>query len=170
MAVVRALTRYCASSAPMLKWPNDVFVDGLKLAGILCERHEDNVIAGIGINVRQREFSPEIASRATSLALIADGVPPSVDEVMETLLAELAKVYGEWRKDGFAAVYPSIRAVDYLKGRRVSICQRDDDESPVEGISAGILPDGSLDVAGTAVYAGEAHVMMGDGKRVKSKG
>ena len=170
MAAVRALSRYCASSTTMLKWPNDVFVEGMKLAGILCERHGDNVIAGIGVNVRQREFSPEIASRATSLALIAGGVPPSVDEVRETLLAELAKVYGEWREGGFATVYPSIRAVDYLKGRRVCIYQRDDDESPVEGVSAGILPDGSLDVAGTAIYAGEAHVVVGDGKKVKSEG
>ena len=159
VSVVRALTGYCAPSAPMLKWPNDVLVGGRKLAGILCERHEDNVIVGIGVNVRQREFAPEIASRATSLALIAVGTPPSVEEVAEAVLRELGTAYGEWKKGGFAAVYPSIGAVDYLKGRSVSVYQRDDDEIPVEGVSAGILPDGSLDVAGTAIYAGEAHVM-----------
>lgn len=159
VSVVRALAGYCAPSAPMLKWPNDVLVGGRKLAGILCERHEDNVIVGIGVNVRQREFAPEIASRATSLALIAVGTPPPVEEVAEAVLRELGTAYGEWKKGGFAAVYPSIGAVDYLKGRSVSVYQRDDDELPVEGVSAGILPDGSLDVAGTAIYAGEAHVM-----------
>ena len=57
-----------------LKWPNDVLVGGKKLAGILCERNGDNVIAGIGINVGQTEFPPEIADRATSLALLSADV------------------------------------------------------------------------------------------------
>ena len=53
-----------------IKWPNDVLIYNRKLAGILCERHGDNVIAGVGINVNQKVFAPEIALRATSLLQI----------------------------------------------------------------------------------------------------
>ena len=140
-----------------LKWPNDVLIDGKKVAGVLCECNGDNVIAGIGVNVSQTEFSPEIAERATSLGLHVPQVPP-VSEVRDTLLSELGKWYEIWRAQGFATVYPEIVAVDYLKGREIAVRQTDDDSAPVTGVSNGIMPDGSLDVGGTRVYAGEAHV------------
>ena len=140
-----------------LKWPNDVLIDGKKAAGILCERNGDNVIVGIGVNVSQTEFSPEIAERATSLFLHVPQVP-SVLEVRDTLLRELASCYSLWRSGGFAAVYPEIAAVDFLKGHEIAVRQTDDDSAPVTGVSNGIMPDGSLDVGGVKVYAGEAHV------------
>ena len=140
-----------------LKWPNDVLVDGKKIAGILCERNGDNVIAGIGVNVGQTEFDKGIAERATSLVLHVPQVPP-VLEVRDTLLSELGKWYGIWRSAGFAAVYPEIAAVDFLKGREIAVRQTDDDSAPITGVSNGIMPDGSLDVGGVKVYAGEAHV------------
>ena len=144
-----------------LKWPNDVLVGGKKLAGILCERNGDNVIAGIGINVGQTEFPPEIADRATSLALLSADVfrlPSSVLSVRDAVLRELGVCYSLWREKGFIAVYPEIAAVDWLKGREVAVLQTDDDASPVVGVSGGIQPDGSLDVGGGKVYAGEVHL------------
>ena len=141
----------------LLKWPNDVLVDGKKIAGILCERNGDNVIAGIGVNVGQTEFPPEIAERATSLVLHVPQVP-SVLELRNTLLSELGKWYEIWRSGGFAAVYPEIAAVDYIRGREIAVRQTDDDSAPITGVSNGIMPDGSLDVGGVKVYAGEAHV------------
>lgn len=56
-----------------LKWPNDLFVDDKKLGGILLERIEGNqkkIIAGIGINVNQKEFSN--LEYATSLHKISN--------------------------------------------------------------------------------------------------
>ena len=146
-----------ARPAVQLKWPNDVLIEGKKIAGILCERNGDNVIAGIGVNVGQTEFDKEIADRATSLVLHVPQVPP-VSEVRDTLLSELDKWYGIWRSAGFAAVYPEIVTVDFLKGREIAVRQTDDDSAPIVGISNGIMPDGSLDVGGTRAYAGEAHV------------
>ena len=141
----------------LLKWPNDVLVDGKKIAGILCERNGDNVIAGIGVNVGQTEFPPEIAERATSLVLHVPQVP-SVLELRNTLLSELGKWYEIWRSGGFAAVYPEIAAVDYIRGREIAVRQTDDDSAPITGVSNGIMPDGSLDVGCMKIYAGEAHV------------
>jgi BirA family biotin operon repressor/biotin-[acetyl-CoA-carboxylase] ligase len=54
---------------PDLKWPNDVLIRSRKIAGILCESEQDAVVVGIGINVNQEVFPPEISGIATSLAL-----------------------------------------------------------------------------------------------------
>jgi len=146
-----------------LKWPNDVLVDGKKIAGILCERNGDNVIVGIGVNVGQTEFPPEIADRATSLASLiphSSFLIPHSSAVMWSILKSIDDVYARW-KAGFAAVYPEIQMIDCLKGRTLSVRQTDDDVAPVTGVSNGIMPDGSLDVGGTSVYAGEAHVELG---------
>jgi len=160
LAVVRAARRFLAGhAAPMLKWPNDVLVGGRKLAGILCERVGDAVIVGIGVNVGQTAFPNEIALRATSLALLgAAGGAPTVVAVREAVLGELDDLYARWRADGFAAVYPELATVDLLRGQRVSVFQTDADAAPTGGICDGIRADGSLGVAGQAVYAGEAHV------------
>lgn len=142
-----------------IKWPNDVLVGGRKIAGILCERHGDRIVAGIGINVRQRVFDPEIAARTTSLAL--EGLDLSPDETLDHLLVSLERYYDIWRSDGFASLLPQLTAVDALKGRWVSVRRTDDDGSPAEGLCGGIAEDGSLLVAGERIYAGEAHVESG---------
>ena len=126
-----------------IKWPNDVFVDGQKVAGILCERNDDRVIVGIGVNVGQTKYR---------------SVGGKVSEVRTHVLQRLSDWYQNWHEKGFAAVYPSIAAVDFLKGREITVRQTDDDSAPVSGVSNGIMPDGSLDVGGKKVYAGEAHI------------
>lgn len=169
LAVVKALSGLMAQGQDgrretedvKLKWPNDVLVGGRKIAGILCERNGDNVIAGIGVNVNQAEFPAEIADRATSLVLLNTETPRrrlEVAEVREEILKAVDGGYGVWRDKGFAAVYPEIAAIDFLKGRRVSVRQTDDDSAPLCGVSDGIMADGSLSVGGRRVYAGEAHV------------
>ena len=137
-----------------LKWPNDVLVAERKLAGILCERDGGNAIAGIGVNVRQTRFAPEIAGRAVSLARL--GVSMTVEEALDATLASLARVAVEWKDGGFAAIWPRIAAFDLLKGKFVRVVQTDGDESPAEGLCGGVAEDGSLDVGGRKIWAGEA--------------
>ena len=141
-----------------IKWPNDVLVDNRKLAGILCERHGDNVIAGVGINVNQKVFAPEIALRATSLFQI-DGKARPLEMVQRAFLKSLDPFLASWRENGFAALHPLIAPIDALKGRRVSVLQTDHDSAPLSGLCGGIQPDGTLLVGDTPVYAGEAHVL-----------
>jgi len=171
LVVGLAVLRGAAATVPpsvalRLKWPNDVLADGRKLAGILCELHGENVIAGIGINVGQTVFAPEIASRATSLARLS-AAAPSVASVRDAVLDELDRLYEVWRTDGFAAVYPAIAAVDFLKGRILSVRQTDDDAAPIRGFCGGIAVDGSLEVDGKRIYAGEAHVEGLNGGKVE---
>lgn len=144
-----------------LKWPNDVLAGGRKLAGILCERHGDMVIAGIGVNVRQTAFAPEISHRATSLALLGSAADPVC--ARDAVLASLDAHYARWCREGFASLHPRVCAVDCLKGCFVRVLQTDCDASPAEGVCGGIAADGSLLVAGRHVYAGEAHVAATSG-------
>ena len=143
-----------------LKWPNDVLIDGRKVAGILCERHGDCVIAGVGINVNQRVFAPEIADRATSLALARKdaGARIEIACVLRGLRGGLERFYDVWRSEGFAALWPCFAAVDHLKGRMVRVYAVDGDAEPIAGLCGGIRSDGTLDVGGISVFAGEAHV------------
>ncbi len=58
-----------------IKWPNDIYCDGRKLAGILCERIQgqpQSIIIGIGVNVNADRFPAEISQTATSLRQISD--------------------------------------------------------------------------------------------------
>ena len=148
-----------------VKWPNDVLVDGRKIAGILCERHGECVIVGIGVNVRQRVWPDELLGRATSI-MEATGWQLKTVQVRNAILGELDKWHGIWREKGFGAVLPEIAALDFLKGRSIAVRQTDDDAVPVAGICGGIQPDGSLEVGGVKIYAGEAHIQSFDGRGV----
>ena len=80
------------------------------------------------------------------------------------ILGELGKWHAIWSERGFSAAYPEIAALDALKGKALSVSQTDDDAEPAAGVCGGIQADGSLDVGGTKVYAGEAHVIIGGAK------
>lgn len=57
-----------------IKWPNDIYYEGRKLAGILCERIQgqpQSIIIGIGVNVNGETFPTEISETATSLRRIS---------------------------------------------------------------------------------------------------
>ena len=141
-----------------VKWPNDVHVGGRKICGILCERNGDNVIVGIGVNVNQMVFAPEIADLATSVR-IETGSQADVDWVRDAILSVLSENIAGWRRDGFPALLGRLSRFDCLKGRNVTVRRTDGDMQPVSGMCGGIRPDGTLDVAGEAISAGEAHVM-----------
>ncbi len=157
LAVHAAVARFLSTERRIfLKWPNDVLVERRKIAGILCERHGDQVIAGVGVNVNQTVFAPEIAARATSLA--REGWTGTVAEVRDALLDELDEIYAIWRVQGFIALHARYAEVDALKDRTISVRQTDDDAAPLTGLCGGVQPDGTLLVADLPVFAGEAHI------------
>ena len=53
----------------MIKWPNDIMINGKKAAGILCEANDGDVFLGIGINVAQKDFPEHLRNKATSILL-----------------------------------------------------------------------------------------------------
>ena len=152
LSVVKALPESIRGEKLTLKWPNDVLLGNRKVSGILCQRHGDLVIAGIGVNVKAQEFAPEIAARATYLGM------DSVEKVRDLILKSLGEYYGKWREQGFAALHRELSELDSLRGRTVTVSRVDDDAEAITGECAGIMLSGALNVGGCEVYAGEAHV------------
>lgn len=155
---------------PGLKWPNDVLVNGKKLAGILIE----NVIAesrlfcitGIGINVNQEsadDFPPEIRIRAISIKMAArDG--KGEDFQLEPVNRVLAHVFMGWLdklKQGKTKEIIGItrEASAFLINREITFHQPADNRL-VRGIFKGINDDGALILetgngSNTIYYSGE---------------
>lgn len=128
-----------------VKWPNDlVDRDGHKLAGLLGEVELDGdrvrfVVLGVGLNVNQVDFPPELPN-ATSLARL--GGPRDREEVLETAVrAILAWSTHPGRLDLW-------RSRAHTLGRRVRIGE-------VEGVATHLRDDGALIVDGQPVTVGE---------------
>jgi BirA family biotin operon repressor/biotin-[acetyl-CoA-carboxylase] ligase len=83
--------------APTIKPPNDVLVDGRKVAGILAEAREGRVVLGIGINVNagEHELPTETVTPAGSLS-VAAGRRLSRAELLAELLWRLEQRYDAW--------------------------------------------------------------------------
>ena len=80
--------------AALIKWPNDVLVDGRKVAGILAEGrpHEGWAVLGIGVNValRVEELPPELHATAGTLGLTAADLEPTLERLLAALERALA--------------------------------------------------------------------------------
>jgi BirA family biotin operon repressor/biotin-[acetyl-CoA-carboxylase] ligase len=174
VAVARMIERQVPGLAVAVKWPNDVFIRGRKVCGILCDMRSEidrvhHLVLGIGINVNlQREELPaEIAERATSLQIEAnagseDAVQVSLNraELVAALLEELETAYQDWQRDGLASIKQDWDRLSFLKGRTITV------ETPageVTGEAAGLsdsgfltmkLPDGSQQ----QILSGDVHV------------
>ncbi|MBV9004457.1 MAG: biotin--[acetyl-CoA-carboxylase] ligase, partial [Solirubrobacterales bacterium] len=99
-----------AGADARVKWPNDVLVDGRKVAGILVEGRpqEGWAVLGIGINVavRPEELPPELRDRAGTLGLEPDAIEP--------LLARLLGSLEHWIAADVASVLTAVRGRDEL--------------------------------------------------------
>src|SRR5690606_13672147 len=83
-----------ANVTPQIKWPNDILIEGKKMAGILTEMQAEQdqvlyVIIGIGMNINQskEDLPPEILDRATSLQIESEkkwDMLPIIQEILET--------------------------------------------------------------------------------------
>jgi BirA family transcriptional regulator, biotin operon repressor / biotin---[acetyl-CoA-carboxylase] ligase len=144
-----AVSEACESLAPVscrIKWPNDVWIDRRKVAGILVEgRPTDGwAVLGIGLNVSTDGLPAELRSIATA-----------VDADVEPALAAIVDALGRWLASGRPEVLAAWRDRDALRGERVRWADG-------AGVAAGIDDSGSLLVetgAGVVTLrAGEVHL------------
>jgi BirA family transcriptional regulator, biotin operon repressor / biotin---[acetyl-CoA-carboxylase] ligase len=124
VATAEALRRV-APLSPRLKWPNDVLVGGRKIAGILLESRsiasaEPVLVIGVGVNLGQREFPPELAARATSVAL-ETGHPVGRDTLLAALLEEFDLWRGRLEGEGFGPVRERWKSLSDTIGRHVTV-------------------------------------------------
>ena len=139
----------------MVKWPNDVWVSGRKLAGILIEAHPpDWAVIGIGMNVATRpgEFPEELRETATSIgggAVVEDAVGPMRAALDRWIGAPDERVLEEFRRR------------DALKGREIRWTGAGEGSGRVEGVDSDgnllvRLPGGEL----RALGSGEVHLKL----------
>jgi BirA family transcriptional regulator, biotin operon repressor / biotin---[acetyl-CoA-carboxylase] ligase len=139
-----------------IKWPNDVILDGTKVAGILAELRVGAVVLGIGVNVNQKEGQlPLETSVAAGSLRTATGREHDREQLLQHLLSRLDLAYEAWRADGLAALHDELSARDHLRGRHVVA-------EGQAGLAAGIDTSGRLllesDGGVTAVESGEVLV------------
>ncbi len=147
-----------------LKWPNDLYVDGRKLGGILVESGPfrarsgpEFLIIGAGINVttESEQFPSSLRSRVISLYHASEGeieasdlLAPCVDAVLlavQRLAGEQDQVLAEWR------------TLDLLQGRNL---EYDSDKGMTSAVGIGLADDGRYVVRDRE--GKEHHVLAGD--------
>ncbi len=105
-----------------LRWPNDVLIAEKKAAGILTQLAGEYVIAGIGINVNQREMPTGLRTPATSLRIASGGNQQSREALLVQLLTSIDAFCEVLRQAGRSAVLRAFAAASsYVVNRRVII-------------------------------------------------
>lgn len=147
VAVARAIEGTTALK-PEIKWPNDVLIQGRKVAGLLNEMSAETdginfVILGIGVNLNMTsaQFPREVRTPATSL-LLEHGRPVNRVQFAVAMLAELDRLYADFLRHGFGPVREEWQQRCNANGREVVVS--DGGVDTVRGMFHGIDGDGAL--------------------------
>lgn len=128
----------------VLKWPNDIMVNGLKACGTLLEAGPNGfgLVAGIGLNVNHQtdDFTEALRETATSLSM-ACGRPIDRAGLLASILREFEVRIERSQRAGFGPVMDEYRTLCSTIGRRVRI---DTPKGPLFGTASGVLDDGAL--------------------------
>jgi len=155
LAVPLAVCEAIESLAPascLVKWPNDVWVDERKAAGVLIEaRPPDWAVIGVGINlsISPEEFPPDLRWPAAS---VGHGAEP--DGARRALDAAL----GRWVEEGSERVVSEFERRDALRGRRLA-WEGAGEPRDGSGVAAGIDEEGNL-----LVQAEDRRIALGAGE------
>ena len=146
VAAHEAIQNTCGIASD-LRWPNDLLIARKKVCGILTEISTDAeqlryAVIGIGVNVNQHSFPPQIASLATSLE-IETGKEWSRTELLIKLLKSLEAGYQRALLLGNQALIRSVEQISsYVRSKRVRV----DESGGYEGVTDGLDERGFLRV------------------------
>lgn len=146
IALIRCLHKLSFPQAG-LKWPNDVLVDGAKLAGILIDvigeaNGDCAVVIGVGINVDMpAAAAPAIDQRWTDLQTVAGTVELTRNRLAAALLDELLPALKDFEADGLGSFMDEWRRHDVVAGRTIDLLLPD---RTVYGRACGIDAGGAL--------------------------
>jgi BirA family biotin operon repressor/biotin-[acetyl-CoA-carboxylase] ligase len=151
LAAALAVAEVAGPSAK-IKWPNDLLLDGRKVAGILAEGRPQDAwaVLGVGLNVALRieDLPPELHGTAGTLGLEPSDLEPTLDRLLVALEAALAL--------DEAILLGAYRARDALRGREVTWATGHGRAAGIDGTGRLVveLPEGGR----TALSAGEVHL------------
>ena len=135
LALIEAADAVVANKPLMLKWPNDLLLDGAKLAGILLERSGDRIVAGFGVNLA---VAPAIDGRTT--ASLDGALSPQAFAPL--LAASMARMVALWRLTEPGAFVQAWLARAHPVGAALSV--HDGQGQRLGGRFDGIEADGAL--------------------------
>jgi BirA family transcriptional regulator, biotin operon repressor / biotin---[acetyl-CoA-carboxylase] ligase len=135
-----------------IKWPNDIHLGPLKVAGLLVEStltgeaDSSYVILGLGLNVSATadDFPPELRGIATSLIIADPTTHPTREKVIISLCHSLAQRLTEWSADGFTSIRGAAEARSNLMGQEV---RAEIGPQVIIGTATGLTEDGALILA-----------------------
>ncbi len=139
LGVRDAVASFLPDRVVAVKWPNDIWVDRRKCAGVLVESRTlgmqiDSVIIGVGLNVNRLQWPPELDGVATSLrAETAGRAPLDRAEVLAALLFHMERWVNRFVRDGAGVVVDALRPRLALLGERV---RWEDGEGVFDGIDS----------------------------------
>lgn len=146
-----------------LKWPNDLWLDGRKLGGLLVEGGGEHggpvrAVVGLGLNVRMPPaFGARIDQPWIDLSQVM--TPPSRNHLASQLIAAWVQALDAFDRDGLASFLPRWAALDALVGQPVCLL---DGRGQHEAVVLGIAADGGLRVQQEGreriMYSGEVSV------------
>ncbi len=144
VALIRALRDFEVNTA-QLKWPNDVLVEGKKLAGILIELQGDlegpsAAVIGVGINLNlPRNVLDSIDQPAVDLASVK---PIDQNALLGTILKHLADVLSGFETSGFVALRDEWLSYHAYENKPVRMLLPNGTD--VQGVAKGVAEDGIL--------------------------
>ena len=146
VAVARAIEKV-AQMQPTIKWPNDVLLNGRKVAGLLNEMSAETdtihcVVLGIGVNINmgREQFPNDLRQPATSLFL-EKGVSVNRVDFTKAFLTSLDTLYDDYLAHGFPGIREEWFARSTVQGRRVRVSFGNGE---MEGVVSGVDNDGAL--------------------------
>jgi BirA family biotin operon repressor/biotin-[acetyl-CoA-carboxylase] ligase len=141
--------------AALVKWPNDVLVNGKKIAGILVEGDSlaGWMVLGIGLNINTTisDFSQLDPMQPVTSMAIERECAFDVGRVCVDLLAELERTFDATEKGGANHLFDNWKLHDALTGKQITV---NTGTAPVKGTYAGMTEDGRIRVIDTF---GEEH-------------
>ncbi|MEA3311580.1 MAG: biotin--[acetyl-CoA-carboxylase] ligase [candidate division WOR-3 bacterium] len=93
-----------------MRWPNDLYVEGKKLAGVLVEGWGDRLGIGVGLNVNQLSFEGDLSSSAVSLRMLA-GHEFDIEVLLISIVSGMLKAMDGLAEHGFRFFQPALRRV-----------------------------------------------------------
>ena len=138
-----------------LKWPNDVLVDGHKIAGILLECHKQHLIIGVGVNIAEPPMSASLDSRALPPIALSQLTDCKLDRFHSLFEGKLITRITQYHSFGFDVIKQAVASRLWARAEMVYENGSSSDIVRVLGID----DDGSLIIDGSK---GRQKVMAGD--------
>jgi BirA family transcriptional regulator, biotin operon repressor / biotin---[acetyl-CoA-carboxylase] ligase len=146
MAIIKSIEAQCQISGLKIKWPNDVYYDNKKLAGILMENNIHKgfqyVVIGVGVNY-QLDGQFNIDTPWTDVSQIVKKLP-DIDKLTASFIKNILAMSNDFEFNGLSNILSEWSDYDMLKGVKI---RSNESKEVFEGKVDGISKDGALKIS-----------------------